>query len=104
MVRDFTYIDDIISGLISSIEKNYSCEIFNLGNNRTVDLLDLVSIIEKKIGYKAKVKYEPMQLGDVKETFADIKHAKNKLGYLPLTNVNDGVDKFLNWYIKYLKR
>ena len=104
MLRDFTYIDDIISGLVASIEKNYSCEIFNLGNNRTVDLMDIVSIIEKKIGYKAKVQYEPMQLGDVRETFADINHAKNKLGYLPLTNVNDGVNKFLDWYIKYSER
>ena len=81
MQRDFTYIDDIISGIRSSIEKNYSCEIFNLGNSNSEDLMDMIAVIEKYVNKKAKIRYLGMQPGDVKKTFADIEHSKRKLGY-----------------------
>ncbi len=103
MNRDFTYIDDIIKGLISSIDKNYKCEIFNLGNSSSESLMDVVSIIEDRIGKKAIIQYEPMQLGDVKKTYADIKKSKDKLGYSPQTNIKDGIIHFLDWYLDYVQ-
>jgi len=101
MQRDFTYIDDIISGIISSIEKNYSCEIFNLGNNNSENLMDMIAVIEKHLNRKAKIRFLGMQPGDVKKTYADIEHSKNKLGYSPKTSINEGVIKFINWYNHY---
>ena len=103
MKRDFTYIDDIIAGIVSSIKKNYDFEIFNLGNNKPEDLMDVVYMIEEKIGRKALINFEPMQMGDVKMTYADIEKSKSKLSYNPKTNVVDGVGKFIDWYIDYAK-
>tara|TARA_S200000501_G_C20745988_1_gene709529 strand:- start:157 stop:1122 length:966 start_codon:yes stop_codon:yes gene_type:complete len=104
MKRDFTYIDDIINGIVSSIKKNYNYEIFNLGNNSSESLMDVVTIIESRIGKRAKVKFEPMQPGDVQETFADIERSKIKLGYLPKTNIGKGIIHFLDWYLDYVER
>ena len=101
MQRDFTYIDDIISGIISSIEKNYSCEIFNLGNNNSENLMDMIAVIENYLNKKAKIRYLGMQPGDVKKTFADIKYSKSKLGYSPKTSINEGIIKFIDWYNDY---
>ena len=101
MQRDFTYIDDIISGITSSIEKNYSCEIFNLGNNNSENLMDMIAVIENHLNKKAKIRYLGMQPGDVKKTFADIEHSKRKLGYSPKTSINEGVIKFIDWYNHY---
>ena len=103
MKRDFTFIDDIIDGIISSIKNNYDCEVFNLGNNKSVNLMDVVSFIEKKIGKKAIVEFEPIQPGDVEKTFADIDKAKRKLGYNPNTNVEEGIGNFIDWYLEYSK-
>tara|TARA_B100001564_G_C20615699_1_gene659794 strand:- start:435 stop:1415 length:981 start_codon:yes stop_codon:yes gene_type:complete len=104
MKRDFTYIDDIINGLIFSIEKNYNCEVFNLGNNKSEDLMDVVSIIENKIGKKAKIKFEPIQPGDVKQTYADIDKSKEMLEYFPKTNIRDGIHSFIDWYEEYFTK
>ena len=101
MQRDFTYIDDIVSGIRSSIEKNYHCEIFNLGNNCCENLMDMVDHIEKALGKKAEVKYMDIQPGDVEKTFADIGHTKDKLSYEPKVSIKDGVPKFIQWYKKY---
>ena len=101
MQRDFTYIDDIIDGIISSIENNYSCEVFNLGNNRCENLMDMVSHIENALGKKAKIKYMNMQPGDVKRTFADINYSKEKLNYKPNVSIKDGIPKFIEWYENY---
>ena len=79
MLRDFTYIDDIVSGIISSIQKNINYEVLNLGNSKTETLTDVVSIIEERIGKKAIINYESMQLGDVKKTYADIEKNKTKV-------------------------
>ena len=100
MKRDFTFIVDIVDGIVSSIKKNYNKEIFNLGNNKSEDLMDIVSMIEKKIGKKAKVLFKPMQLGDVEKTYADIESAKQKLGYSPKTDVQEGIDKFIDWFVE----
>jgi UDP-glucuronate 4-epimerase len=101
MERDFTYIDDIISGTRSAIDKNYSCEVFNLGNNNSEDLMEMVGLIESEIGKKAEIKFEGMQPGDVKRTFADIEHSKQKLNYTPTTKIVEGIPKFIEWYLTY---
>ena len=101
MKRDFTYIDDIIKGTRSAIEKNYKCEIFNLGNSKSESLMDLIGIIETNLGKKAQIEYLPMQLGDVKESLADIKKSTEKLGYKPITTINKGIPQFIKWYKEY---
>ena len=100
MMRDFTFIDDIIEGLISSIENNYDCEVFNLGNNKSEDLMNVVGIIEKN-REKAIVHFEDLQPGDVEKTYADIQRAKDKLGFNPSTNVEEGISSFIDWYMEY---
>ena len=104
MKRDFTYIDDIISGVISSIKNNFNFEIFNLGNNSSEPLMDVVSILESKIGKTAIINYEPMQLGDVANTFADIEKSKLKLAFSPKTKIKEGISHFLDWYLDYVER
>ena len=101
MKRDFTYIDDVISGTKSAIEKNYKCEIFNLGNSKSESLMELIDIIEKNLGKKAQIEYLPMQPGDVKESLADIKKSTEKLGYKPITTINKGISQFIKWYKEY---
>ena len=101
MKRDFTYIDDIVDGLVSAIKNNYSLEIFNLGNSRSEDLMDVVSILEKKLNTKAIIEYEGMQPGDVKKTFADIKKANEKLNYNPKVNIESGIENFIEWFLDY---
>jgi len=103
MKWDFTYIDDIINGTISAIDKNYQCEIINLGNNKSEKLTDIIKIIETRLNIKANVNFLPMQKGDVKETFADIGHSKTHLQFEPKTSLRDGLDMFIDWYIKYNK-
>jgi len=103
MKRDFTYIDDIVSGIRFSIEKNYSYEIFNLGNNRCEDLMDMIAHIEKELNRKAKIDFMDIQPGDVENTFANIEHAKNKLNYKPKTSIAEGIPKFIEWYKSYHK-
>ncbi len=103
MKRDFTYIDDIINGIRASIDKNYKCEIFNLGNNKSEELMHIVSSIEYGLGKKALIDFKPMQPGDVKKTNANIDKSKKLLGYMPTINVDLGVEKFINWYKEYYK-
>jgi UDP-glucuronate 4-epimerase len=101
MKRDFTYIDDIISGTRSAIDKNYKCEVFNLGNHKSEDLMEVVKLLEDALGKKAKINFQPMQPGDVKESFADILYSTQKLQFKPTTNVDTGIIKLVEWYKKY---
>ena len=101
MERDFTYIDDIITGTRAAIDNNYPCEVFNLGNNNSEDLMEMVELIESEIGKKAEIQFEEMQPGDVKRTFADIEHSKQKLKYTPTTKIAEGIPKFIEWYLTY---
>ncbi len=101
MKRDFTYIDDIISGVRSSIEKNYSNEIFNLGNNKIENLMDVIKLIEKSLSKKAKINFMEIQAGDVKSTFADINNSKVKLDYSPSIPIVEGIPKFIKWFNSY---
>ena len=104
MKRDFTYIDDIISGTKSAIVKNYKNEIFNLGNNQSEDLMRMIKIIESCLGKDAKIKFVDMQLGDVKNTWADIDYSKVKLGYEPQIPIQKGIPKFIDWFLDYYQR
>ena len=100
MKRDFTYIDDIISGTRSALDKNYKCEIFNLGNNKSEQLMHMISLIEKELDKKAKINFQPMQPGGVKESYADIKHSMEKLNFFPKTSIEDGIPNFIDWFKK----
>ena len=103
MQRDFTFIDDIVDGIKASIKQNYPCEIFNLGNNHCEDLIDMISYIENELSRKADFDSIDNQPGDMKKTFANIDHAKNKLNYNPVTSLSQGVPKFIKWYKSYHK-
>lgn len=97
--RDYTYIDDIISGVRAAIDyKDTIYEVINLGESRTVKLRELISIIEDKLGKKAIIDRQPLQPGDVPQTFADITKARNILGYNPQTQIEDGIEKFVEWF------
>lgn len=100
MKRDFTYIDDIVNGVKGSIfsQNLDQYEIFNLGNNRTEQLMDMISFIEKELGIEAKKEMLPMQAGDVPETFADVEKARKKLNYEPTTPISIGIPKFISWF------
>ena len=101
MKRDFTYVDDIIDGTISAIEKNYPCEIFNLGNNKSENLMDVIHLIEDYLGIKSIINFQPIQPGDVFETFADIEYSKQKLDFRPKINIDQGIKYFTDWFRSY---
>jgi len=103
MQRDFTYIDDIIQGVRAAMERNYSYEVFNLGNNRSEDLLEMIRLIEENIGKKADMDLQGMQPGDVEKTFADIDHSQEMLGFEPTTPIFAGIPKFIDWFRDYHK-
>lgn len=100
--RDYTYIDDIIDGILKALnwvdspEKRY--DVFNLGENNTITLSKMVETIEEAVGIKAKLKQLPLQPGDVNQTYADISRSREVLGYSPHTNFYKGVSKFISWY------
>ncbi len=101
MKRDFTYVDDIIAGVIAALDTPFDYEIFNLGGNDTVTLDRFVSVIEAAIGKKAKRELRPMQPGEVPETVADVTKAKKMLGFNPHTHVEEGIPCFWQWYKDY---
>jgi UDP-glucuronate 4-epimerase len=98
MRRDFTYIDDIVQGVLASMDRPVSYAIYNLGNSRAVDLLYFIECIEKELGKKAEKKMLPMQPGDVVETYADISESERDLGFQPTTRIEEGIASFISWY------
>ncbi len=98
MARDFTYVSDIIDGIIACIEKEFKYEIFNLGNDNPIELEYAISLIEKYTGKKAIKKYMPMQPGDVEKTWADLSKSKKLLGYKPNVSIEEGLKRFVNWF------
>lgn len=99
--RDYTYVDDIISGVLSAIRYDQSpFEIINLGNSHAVSLKDLIQQIEEVVGKKAVIDQQPEQPGDVPRTFADISKAKRLLNYQPTTPLKDGLKNFYDWFLK----
>ena len=114
MKRDFTYIDDIVAGVVSALDTPPSCEdgegdgsapcrIYNLGNNQPVALLDYIRVIEKACGREAALEMKPMQPGDVLETYADIATSQRDLGFEPATSIDVGIPRFVDWYRQYHK-
>lgn len=122
MKRDFTYIDDIVDGVIKVLDKivsdsaaydsmqvgaatnNAPYRIFNIGNESPIGLMDFVSLLEKCIGKKAEKLYLPMQPGDVMATYADTSLLRNWIGSSPKTSIESGVEKFISWYMSYYKQ
>lgn len=113
MKRDFTYIDDIIQGIMKLISNslmkdidndshsNSSFQIFNIGNNKPISLRKFISSIEKALGKKARENLKPMQDGDVISTYADIEKINNYCGFVPSTSIEKGMKSFIEWYKEY---
>ncbi|CAI5734153.1 unnamed protein product [Peronospora destructor] len=99
--RDYTFIDDIVQGIVLSLDRGYGCEVFNLGRGTPVLLADFISIIEGLVGKKASINILPDQQGDVPRTSADISKAERLLGYKPTTPLEEGLAKTWNWYLKF---
>src|SRR5690606_26474074 len=102
--RDFTYIDDIIDGVVMVISDNNDAtkySLYNIGNSSPVKLMNFINEIEKQLGFEAKKNMLPMQAGDVTRTWADVNLLKRNFGYNPITNVKEGVAKFIAWYKEY---
>ncbi|MEQ8423674.1 MAG: GDP-mannose 4,6-dehydratase [Cyclobacteriaceae bacterium] len=121
MKRDFTYVDDIVEGIIRLLVKvpkgNEKWDgnnpdpassfapyrVFNIGNNKPVELLKFIEVLEEKIGKKAIKNFMPIQPGDVPETYADIEALEQAVGFRPSTSIEVGVGKFVDWYREYYK-
>jgi UDP-glucuronate 4-epimerase len=105
MWRDFTYIDDIVAGVIAALDRPPSDAVphrcYNLGNNRAEKLTYFISLLEKAIGRPAKLLFEPMQPGDVAHTFADIDASRRDLGFAPAVSIEIGLPRFVAWYRSY---
>ncbi|QCO01744.1 SDR family NAD(P)-dependent oxidoreductase [Azospirillum argentinense] len=108
MKRDFTYVDDIAAGVLAALDRPAAPDangaphaVYNLGNNRTEDLMRFIGIIEESLGRKANMNMEPIQAGDVPETSADIEASRRDLGYEPTTSIETGLPRFVAWYKGY---
>jgi UDP-glucuronate 4-epimerase len=104
MKRDFTYIDDIVNGTTAAIDydhKDKNFEIFNLGNNSPVKVLDFIKILESLLKKKAKINLLPMRKEEVIETFADIDKSIEKLNFKPSFSLEKGLEKFISWYLNF---
>lgn len=117
--RDFTFVDDIVEGIFqlftivpeadpswNGVQPNPSSSyapyaIYNIGNHQSIDLLRFINAIEENLGKKAIKEFYPMQPGDVKETYADIDNLTNNTGFKPVTSIEEGVGKFIDWYKEY---
>jgi len=97
--RDYTYIDDIIAGVLAAIDYDKSdYEVFNLGESRTVELRELIALLEKELDSHADIDHQPTQPGDVPQTFADIEKARRLLKYNPQTQIEEGIRRFVEWF------
>lgn len=97
--RDYTYIDDIVAGVRAAIDYyGSSYEIINLGESRTVELHELISLLENALDLQAEIDWQPSQPGDVPQTFADVTKARALLGYDPRTQIEEGIGRFVEWF------
>ena len=110
MKRDFTYIDDVVAGVLAVLDEppmgeNAAppCRLYNIGSNRPEPLLRYIAILEEAIGMKAEVEFEPMQPGDIRETCADIGPIQRDFGFDPKTTIEEGIPRFVEWYRTYYK-
>ena len=97
MMRDFTYVDDIIDGVVAAMDKCDGFNIYNLGESRPISVNDLIVEIEKALGKKAVREDLPVQPGDVERTYADVTKAIRDLGYEPKTTIEKGLTRFVEW-------
>ena len=104
MFRDYTYIDDIVDGIKSALSANYFCDVFNLGNSKSEGLSDIIKLIEASLGKKAHIEYSDIQPGEVVRTCADINYSKEKLNYEPKVSINEGIPKFVDWFMSYYSK
>ena len=99
--RDYTYIDDVLQGVLASLTyEGDLCDVFNLGENQTTTLSELIASIERALGKSANINYLPEQPGDVPLTYADIGKAKKLLAFQPTTKIADGIPKFVDWFLQ----
>ncbi len=110
MKRDFTYIDDIVDGVMRALDRVPAATgdepphaIYNLGNHRSEKLMEFIGLIEQATGRKAELNLEPLQPGDVPETFADIEASQRDLGFDPKTTIREGIPRFVDWYREFYK-
>ncbi len=114
MRRDFTYIDDVVAGVLACLDSPPVDDqqekpggsvsphaVYNIGNHRSEELMELIGILEENLGRKANTKVLPMQPGDVMDTFADISAIRNDHGFEPKTSIREGVPRFTQWYKRY---
>ena len=108
MLRDFTYIDDIVKGIENILcnppsqdENGAAYKIYNIGNNKPEKLMDYISVLEKCLGREAKKEYLPMQPGDVYETYADVQDLMEDYGFKPSTTIEEGLSRFAEWFLNY---
>jgi UDP-glucuronate 4-epimerase len=106
MRRDFTYVDDIVEGVtrimkIPPTGEKPPYQLFNIGNNHPIPLMEFIGHLEDLLGKKAVMKFLPLQPGDMLETSADIETLVQKTGYRPQTNIRDGLKHFVNWYLEW---
>lgn len=108
MLRDFTYIDDIVKGIENILcnapvqdENGAAYKIYNIGNNKPEKLMDYIAVLERCLGREAKKEYLPMQPGDVYETYADVRELMEDYGFKPSTTIEEGLSKFAKWFLDY---
>ena len=108
MMRDFTFIDDIVSGILGaldtppiSLSASPPHKIYNLGNNKPVSLMNYINVIERACNKKAIIDLQPMQAGDVVQTYANIEESERDLGYAPTTSIDIGIPRFVDWFTSY---
>jgi UDP-glucuronate 4-epimerase len=99
--RDYTYIEDIVEGIILSLDNIHGYQIYNLGESRVMKLSQLIQTIEGTLGKEANLHYLPKQPGDVDITYADITKARTQLGYNPKFNLESGIQRFVEWYQEF---
>jgi len=95
--RDYTYIDDIVQGLVAAVDRPFRFEIFNLGESHTTSLRELIDLIGEALGVAPQIEQKPMQPGDVPLTYADISKARDMFGYAPTTGMREGLAEYVNW-------
>jgi len=103
MTRDFTYVDDIVDGVLRALEHPSVGEVYNLGKGQPDQLIEMIRILEDSLGVKAKLKMMPMQAGDVEATLADLTKSSCELGYIPRTSLEKGIPHFARWYREYFR-
>lgn len=97
--RDYTYVEDIVSGIIQSLENLNGFEVLNIGGSDPISLANLIRVIERAVGKEALINRLPMQPGDVQQTYADIQKATQLIGYQPTVRIEDGIQRFVTWYL-----